>query len=180
MVQFKGRKIIQLSKKKLVSVLTISIVFVAIGLLLIIGTLNLYNHPKGNIIYVLISGVSSLLFFGLCAINIGIKLLDKNPGLIIDNLGINDNSSGVSVGQIFWSDIESISVYQIFRAKFIILKVKNPQEYIHKQANLFKRKMMIMNYKMCGSPLSIGSNALEISFNELFVNINDSFIASRR
>ena len=180
MVQFKGKKIIPLSKKKLALLLVGSTMFVVIGLSFILTAIIVNNPLIGNKIFLFISGISSFLFSGLCAIYSGIKLKDDKPGIIIDNFGITDNSSGLSVGQILWTDIESISIYQMLLQKFIILKVTNPQEYIDKEENNYKRKMMILNYKMCGSPISIGSNSLEISFNGLLSNITDSFNANRQ
>lgn len=79
-----------------------------------------------------------------------------------------DNSSGVSGGEILWVDIENIKVIEIHRQKIILVLVKNPQEYIDKQSKSFKRKLMKLNYDMYGTPLSIASNGLKISFDELF------------
>jgi hypothetical protein len=78
-----------------------------------------------------------------------------------------------------WSDIESISVKEIHRQKFIILEVSNPQEYIDKQTSRFKRKMMEMNMKMYGTPLSITNNGLQIKFDELYKILNDHLKVSR-
>lgn len=49
----------------------------------------------------------------------------------------------------------------------MMLKIKNPQEYIDRKKSIFKRKGMDLNFKMYGSPLSITSNGLNISFDQL-------------
>src|SRR5262249_22591864 len=125
------------------------------------------------------AGVAGALFFGVCLIFIAKKLGDNSPGLLISDKGILDNASGVSAGQILWSDIEDISVIEIHSQKLIILKVKNPQEYIDKQASGFKRRLMTMNYKMYGTPLSITSNGLKISFDELLSTLTNRLKAAR-
>lgn len=104
---------------------------------------------------------------------------DNKPGLIIDQTGLTDNSSGVSAGRILWSDIADISVIEIHRQKLIMLQVTNPQDYIDKQKSEFKRKMMQMNYKVYGTPLSITSNGLHISFDELLSTLTDKLKEAR-
>jgi hypothetical protein len=44
-------------------------------------------------------------FFGLCAFYACVKVADARPGLIIDDDGIIDNSSGAAVGRIHWDDV---------------------------------------------------------------------------
>ena len=180
MTKMTGRIEIPLSKKKLSLMLIGSIAFVAIGLWFIINPPTISNPIFGNHIYLSVVGISSVLFFGICAIYIIAKLQDKKPGLIIDELGIIDNSSGVASGQILWTDIDSISVIEIYRQKIILLKVTNPQDYLDKQISGFKRKMMSLNFKMYGTPLSIASNGLTTSFEELLSIITDNFNANRQ
>jgi hypothetical protein len=61
-----------------------------------------------------------------------------------------------------------------------MLQVRNPQDYIDKQTSGFKRKMMQMNYKMYGTPLSITSNGLKVSFDELLSTLTDKLEAARK
>jgi hypothetical protein len=48
------------------------------------------------------------------------------PGLVIDNTGLFDNSGALSAGQILWEDIENISVLEMHKQKLLMLRVKNP------------------------------------------------------
>lgn len=160
--------------------LTGALVFVAIGLWFVISPPTISNSYWGNPTKIAIAGYASIVFFGICAFVLIKKLPDNKPGLVIDETGLTDNSSGVSAGQILWSDIEDISVIEIHRQKLIMLQVKKPQDYIDKQANGFKRKMMQMNYKMYGTPLSITSNSLKIKFDELLNILNDRLQDSRK
>jgi hypothetical protein len=175
-----GQIEIPLSKKKLILMLIGSIGFVAAGLWLVINPPTISNPFFGNPTVIFVTGIASILFFGLCAVYIARKLPDNKPGLIIDNIGLTDNSSGVSAEQILRSDIENISVIEIHRQKLIMLQVKNPQNYIDKQTSGFKRKMMQMNLNMYGTPLSITSNSLQIKFDELLNILNDHLNANRK
>jgi hypothetical protein len=171
---------IPLSKQKIILMLIGSIAFVAIGLWFVIAPPTIQNSYWGNPTKIMIVGYSSIIFFGLCAFFLIRKLPDNKPGLIIDDNGLIDNSSGVSTGQILWADIEDISVIEIHRQRLIMIHVKNPQDYIDKQKSGFKRRIMTMNFKMYGTPLSITSNALKIPFDELLSALNKKFTDSRQ
>ena len=170
---------ISLSKKKLTLMVIGSLIFVGLGIVFVINP-EKYTSPimrNPNVIF--ISGLASILFFSLCFFFIAKKLGDNSLGLIISDKGIFDNSSGLSAGQILWSDIENISIIKIHRQRLIMLQVSNPQEYIDKQTSSFKRKMMELNFKIYGTPLSITSNGLKISFDELLSTLTDKLNASR-
>ena len=159
---------IPLSKKKLVLTLVGAIGFVAIGCWFLIAPPQISNPVIGNPTTIFITGLASVIFFGLVAIVVIRKLPDNKAGLIINEKGIIDNSSGVSAGLVAWSDIEEIKVFQIMSQKFLMFIVKNPQDYISRQTNALKRKGMEMNYKSYGSPISISANALQTDFDKLY------------
>ena len=96
---------IPLSKNKLTLMLICSLIFISLGLWFVIKPPTIRNPIIGNPTLILTVGIAAILFFGLCAIFIAKKLPDKTPGLIINNQGVTDNSSGVSVGLIPWDDI---------------------------------------------------------------------------
>lgn len=156
-----------------------SIGFVAIGLWFVISPPTVSNSYWGNPTKLALVGYASIIFFGLCAVFILRKLPDNKAGLIVDDVGLFDNSSGLSAGQILWTDIQEITVIEIHKQKLIMLYVTNPQEYIDKQKSVFKRKGMQLNYKMYGTPLSISSNGLKISFDKLLTTITDRFRETR-
>jgi hypothetical protein len=176
-----GQRIeIQLSKTKLLLLLLGSLTFVALGLWLVIAPPTNHHYIRYSPTTILIVGYASIIFFGLCALIAVRKLADNRPGLIIDALGLSDNSSGVSGGQIPWTDILNISVIEIQKQKIIMLEVNNPQDYIGRQTNGFKRKLMKINLNKFGSPLSISSNALKISFADLHKLLVDNFEAAKQ
>lgn len=158
---------IPLSKKKLFLILFGAIVLVLIGLWFLINPPISSNQNFGLSSIYSIVGFISVLFFGLGAFAIFSKISDKKAGLIINSQGIIDNSSGVSAGLVSWKDIQEIKVAQVMNQKFLMLIVKNPQDYLAKVTNTIKRKGMELNYKTYGSPISISASSLKTDFDEL-------------
>src|SRR5690554_5511875 len=103
---------IPLSKQKMILTLLGSIVFVGLGIWFLINPPKIRNPIFGNPTVIFIVGLVAILFFGLVAITVFRKLWDKKAGLIINQQGIIDNSSGVSAGLVLWTDIEEIKVSQ--------------------------------------------------------------------
>ena len=163
---------IQLSKTKMVLTFLGSMMFVGIGLWLLINPPSSNHWFFGNPTVILITGIASVMFFGLGVIISIRKFLDKQPGLTINRQGIIDNSSGISAGLIPWTDIQEIKTYQVLNQKFLMFKVSNPEDYLEKIKNPLKRKAMKMNYKTYGLPISI-SNALQIKFDDLHKLLTD-------
>jgi len=178
--QAENQIVISLSKKKLLLCFIGSVVFVVLGLWLIIvhPTRNLhpiFMHPS----VIIAIGCVTILFFGICAVYLFFALFDNKPGLIISTTGLNDNSSGVAAGIILWSDINNMSVYEIAGQKFVLLFVHNPEEFINRQKSAFRRFLMRRNLNMCGTPLSISSVGLKITFNELLEILNEYYAKSK-
>ncbi|MEQ1732099.1 MAG: STM3941 family protein [Bacteroidia bacterium] len=179
MVSTIGQVEIPLSKKKLLQMLIGSLAFVALGLWLVFNPPTNGRYAHANPIFAFVIGAISILFFAPAFIFIAKKLYENKPGLIIDNIGITDNSHGVSAGLIVWSDIEKIYEVQINKQKIIIIEVKNPQEYIDKQLSYLKRKLMLFGINMYGTPLSITSNTLQIKHDELVLILNNTLKAKQ-
>jgi hypothetical protein len=175
----KNEIVIPISKQKIILLTIGALVFVGLGILFVTNPEKYTSPIMRNSTVIFISGLASILFFGLCTPFIFKKLWDKSPGLIITDQGILDNSSGVSAGQILWNDIDEIHVIKIQRQRMIILQVNNPQDYIDKQSSKFKRKMMTINMNMYGSPLFLTSNGLKVSFDELYKTLTEKLKTSR-
>ena len=126
-----------------------------------------------------LAGYASMIFFGTCAVFIIRKLPSDKPGLIINDTGLTDNSSGLPAGQILWSDIEKVSVIEIYDQRIIMLHAKNPQDYIDRQTSLFVRKGMELNNRLYGTPLSLTANGLKMSFDDLLTLITKKFEETR-
>lgn len=174
-----GQIEIPLSKNKLILMFLGSLIFVALGLWFVIKPPTISNRFLNNPTLILTVGIAAILFFGLCTIFLAKKLLDRTPGLTINDQGITDNSSGVSAGLIQWSDIVAITVENVANQRFIMVIVKNPNDYINRQTGFIKRKLMEINYKSYGSPISISANGLKSNFVELYKIILDKYNDSK-
>jgi hypothetical protein len=165
--------IIPFSKSKIFLWLIGSIAFVAAGCWLLLDNPKFDNALLDNQWFTKLAGTASLVFFGIATYFFIRKLMANGPGLIINDIGMEDYSSAFAV-KIYWKDIEAIEAITIQSQPIILLKVNNPQTYIAREKG-FKRKMMVMNYKWYGSPLSISANGLQISFDELLQVISSRF-----
>jgi serine phosphatase RsbU (regulator of sigma subunit) len=123
-----------------------------------------------------------LLFFatisGFASVYAVKRLRDRKPGLILNNLGIIDNSGFVSAGTIFWSDVEEINSNKIIFSDCIIVKVKNPASYIRRQKSYFKRSWLGLEHRYFGSPVNISVGGLKIKFKDLFRLVQQQYMAS--
>jgi hypothetical protein len=156
------KEVIFLSKRKSFLILFGAIALVIAGVFLVV------NPPQGyNLIFIRLAGIAAVIFFGVGVIIAFQKLLDKKPGLIIDNTGITDTASGISAGHILWENIIEIKTVEIKKQKIIMVIVNNPDEYISRPKNPFSRQMAEMNYKIYGSPIGISANTLKCKHNEL-------------
>lgn len=106
------------------------------------------------------------LFFGLCGIYGLWKMFDSRPGLIIDDVGIVDNSSGVAAGRIPWDEIEAITVSAIAGQRYLTVMVTDQQKYIER-GSFIQKRLNASSSKMNGSPINISSNSLKINFDDL-------------
>ncbi len=104
---------------------------------------------------------------------------EKGPGLVLNKIGIIDNSGIVSAGMIFWSDVEEINSNKVIFTDCIIIKVKNPERYIRNQKSLFKQIWLGLENKYFGSPVNISVGGLQIKSKILFGTIQQHFLSSQ-
>lgn len=163
---------IQLSKTKIIFLIIGALLFVTIGLWFMITPPEISHSGRQSFFYnptfLFFVGLLSVLFFGICFAFGLKKFFDKKPGLILNEKGVFDNSSGLSIGLIPWVDIEEVAVISINSNKFIVIRVNNPQDYLDKAKNRFTRKSMAINYKWYGSPIAISAHSLQIRHKDLY------------
>lgn len=163
-----NNKIIELSTAKLILIILGSAAFGLLGIWMLSHDAQEIESSREYNSTLFVYGIAwiAIAFSGLCGF-IGIKkLFDNKPGLIISDVGIEDNSSGFSVGLIPWEDVTGISEYQVQSQSFVSILVADPDKYAVR-GNLIRRMANRTNIKMCGTPLNISSNSLKISHNEL-------------
>ncbi|MES2727769.1 MAG: STM3941 family protein [Bacteroidota bacterium] len=159
---------IPLNKLKIVLLTIGALLFVAAGLWL---WYIAERQARYDSTVVRIVALMDFLLFGLFGI-IGFgKLFDTKPGIVINHIGITDNSSAIGGQTIKWDDITHLRIEAVKRTKFVLIYVNNPHQYIN-NANLFKKFWMNMNYRVYGTPLSISSTALACNIAELVDIIN--------
>lgn len=166
---------IALSKKKLTKLFLGCVMFVLLGLWFVVHPPAIRNSLFGNPVLIFIIGMASIVFFGMIGFYIFKKFFDNSPGIIISDEGVFDNASGVCVGFIPWTDILEIGETIVANKKFINIIVKNPQEYIDREKNAFKRKLKQMNYKSYGTVIGIQSSGLKCTYPELKTLIENRF-----
>jgi hypothetical protein len=166
--------VIPLSKSKLLLLFMGSLGFVAVGAWFV-GSPSTFADSSFTDVLLIILGCISILFFGACGVAMLFKLLGNKPGFIIDKSGITDNSTAVSVGFIPWSDITGISKTALAGQEFIMIKLRNPLEYIERQHNSATRMALKANNSNYGTPINVSVNGLKCSFGELLLALNQRF-----
>ena len=155
------------SKKKSLLLLLGSTAFVALGFWLLLEADNLTSLRARNPVFTRGIGIASILFFGL-GMFIGIKRLIKSEiALIIDSVGLNVNPRKTLTEYIPWTDISGFEEIKIQSTRIVIIGVKNPEHWLDKETNGFRRKLMQFNINNYNSPFNIAVSGLDISTDKL-------------
>ena len=163
------------SKKKSILILLGSIVFVAIGVLLVMDPERFVTLLFRNPDFIRIAGIASILFFGFVTF-VGIKRLIKSKiALIIDTKGLNVNPKKSLTEFIEWKDILGFKELQIQSQIIIIIGVKNPEHWIEKETSTIRKKLMRFNMNNYDSPFNIAAAGLDIGYDELNIELNRYF-----
>jgi hypothetical protein len=171
---------VSISKSKVVDLLVRPIALVAFGLLLMLrpnkfsGVENSYKTFQLVMGGLCILGSLSLGYLSLKNLRTG------KPGLIIDPSGLQKKFRRTYAGHIAWIDINRIYILKIFWRKVIFLFVNNPGVYIDRQKNWFNKVTMFLDYKVVGSPLTVTTDGLNITFEELYQLINKYFLLFKK
>lgn len=93
----------------------------------------------------------------------------KKTGLILNEEGIFDvEAEAKTLGIIRWEDIWVVRSQSGFMGDFLIIKVKNPEEYLDRIQNQFKLKQNFRKYHAkYQTPVVIKTNHLEKTSREL-------------
>lgn len=166
---------IPLSKTKIIVLLIGALLFVITGVVFILYPETFINPIFKTTLIISIVGIAAIVFFGIFLVFIGKKLFDDRVGLIINQNGITDNTSGNSVGLIEWEDIGQIRTLEIASTKIMMIDTDKPEKYIERAKNGLSKRIMKANYKMYGSPIAITSNALKIKYDDLEKLIHKEF-----
>jgi hypothetical protein len=163
---------IALSRSKLSKLLVFSVLFLAGGLWMIIADPQTENPVFNNPVIKAIASYGATIMGLLGIYWFTRKLFDRKPGLILSEQGILDNTSAFSFGLIPWSDVSEVYEKTIqasiaSKQRFVTIRLFNPEEYIAKETNLLKRKLLEANARSYGSPIHISANGLKTSHADL-------------
>lgn len=157
--------------KKLIGLAFGALVFVALGVLFIVLGQSEEEPP----IMVIIIGYISVGFFGLCLVYCLYRLVNKKPSIIINQNGIMDNSSYIGGGQLQWSDIADVVLYEFMGQKFIGLKLHDTERFMARQSGM-KKAFIRMNRRMLDMPVNIPQSGVRMPLDKLYVLIKETWM----
>lgn len=172
---------VPLGKFKIILLLAGSILFVIAGYWMFgMNALEIASNRRFNSpLFVHGVGLASMVFGGFGVIVTTRKLFDQSPGLVLDELGLTDNSSAFSAGLIPWSDISGFEIRQIQRQRMLYVLLKDPDAYISRFGPV-KQALLKASRRIAASPVAITSSSLSINFDELVELVDRHFAASRQ
>jgi hypothetical protein len=169
---------IPFKKKKFMPFILGVMIFVLAGIFLIYGAIQAKNQTILQI-FIIVVGLSIVLFFGLIACVMLPKLFSHKLGLVIGDDGLFDDTTAVAAGLINWHDIKKIQFSYSGSNTFLIVMVKNPNKYMNRETNLLKKWAMRINYKISGSPIKILVSLLDVDFYTLNEQIANKGFATK-
>lgn len=132
---------------------------------------------KGNRLTALI--IPGLLFIVACYYAITYFLQYRKPGLIIDSKGITDLSNYNGLGFIPWHDITAIEKRTLLRRDFLLIRLSDPDKYISRTKNPFRRKSLTAGNRLLGTPLTLSVRELNCSFSDLEKSVQQAYQSFR-
>jgi len=171
---------IALYKNKLIKLLIFSTLYLIGGLWMVSKDPQTSNSFFNNPIVKAIAAYGSTIMGGIGIYFFSRKLFDNQPGFILSDKGITDNSSIFKFGLIPWSDIlevyeQSVQASITSKQYFLTIRLADPEKYISKETNGFKRYLLKINFKSYGSPVHISTNGLKAKHQDLLKLVNDYF-----
>lgn len=130
--------------------------------------LNLDRMPGKVLTLILFLASVGMLFFNIVAFFVLKK--ENFIGFFISAEGLNDISTGNNYGVVYWKDITKIRIVDDIehpKFKYIVVKVKDPQQYIDREPLIVKKRTLMLKYHYYGSPICFSNRGLSCSFEEL-------------
>lgn len=156
----------------IIAVITLSFIcWIALGKTVDDGGM-LMIKGSGRITALIIPGI---LFIISCYYAIAYFFQYRKPGLVIDSTGITDQSNYNALGLIPWSDIKGIEKRTLLRHDFLLIRLSDPEKYISRVKNPFRRKSLITSNRLLGTPLALSVRELSCSFSSLENSVKQAY-----
>jgi hypothetical protein len=167
-----GTIIIPASKLKILVVFFGAFLF-ALGSVVVLEQIQANDFYSS--IFIPLVCIIAIVFFGAIAFSSLQKLLvSSSIGLKIDSRGVEDHSSGVSIGFLPWDQIIDYQIIQVQTSRFILIEIQNPESLIEPFSGL-KKFFLKANYKRYGTPVSISAAGLDCDFIYLHRIMEEAF-----
>ncbi|MER6738823.1 STM3941 family protein [Streptomyces puniciscabiei] len=141
-----------LAKGRVRAMLAGSVVFVAVGIVLLVA------HST---VKMTVAGALAVLFFGFCAVLIIQRLLRDRPELVLDDAGMDH----VRLGRFGWEEIAAVRIREQrvrnTSQRFIELVLHDPDAYLARAPKLV-RSTASMNARLGFGPANMATNTLPV------------------
>ncbi len=156
---------IQIDTRKQIIGIIISILFIIGGTILLVNPLVLGEHPFKDEAMFAISLTIVIIFLALLIFLI-YKVVNKTIGLIINDEGIKEQISALNVGMVRWEEISGFGVKKQIGIPFIVIYLKNKEEFIERFSGL-KKSTIKKNAESFGTPVAVSTVMLKMKKDEL-------------
>ena len=171
---------IEFDRIKLSKLVLIGLVFILAGGVFVSEGLEAISEGQGILKFILLIGLATLTFlFSIPNTIIWLKkLLGRKEGLLISAKGFTDRSGSYDYGLVSWSDVKSISTFNVAGQDSISISVLNKDKY-RDMGGVFNKLIFDFNVKYSGTPIHITSKSLKIDNQELANKLSEYFEASK-
>lgn len=113
----------------------------------------------------------------IIALFTGLTLFNKKPALVLDTESITDHTLANTSRIILWKDITDIQIKQVAGQDFLVIQVKNPDQYMDAEKNPIVKRIMDLNMRLYKTPISINTTKLSIAVDELYKVMKEGLLS---
>jgi hypothetical protein len=128
------------------------------------------------------TGLTACVFFG-AGLGFGLVMwLRKRPALIVNSVGLFDQSSTLTGYAVRWDEADAIYISSTAlegsKLRFLCIRLKDPDAFISRQETL-RAMLMKANVRELGAPVAISAMILSVTLEELVTIIRQKCPALR-
>lgn len=135
---------------------------------------NLYLYMLNNVVFSF-----CIIFFVYWFYIILVLGFFRKDFIIFDEKGITDNSTEIAFGFVPWSDVDIIMVNNLASARFVEVKLKNPNKYIAKLSEI-KQNQVRLNMKMKHEAMCINLSLTNTKPRDIISKVKKLFETYKR